>query len=203
MIVLACHIPYVFFAGKEGLCIFVDELDRKSISNMLWAKYQDTDEPPNPELPIPVDDMRKSYSEMVMRASTNGRMSQRDAEDRISAQIKASTIKIDQVKANKMAYKDMKTAYYLICVLVFYTMQVLTSLVVSDISIMFDFVSAFAVSFYAFLFPAWFYELAAKKYPGKAKKCDQIWARSFFFVGVINCALGLYSAIEGLIEHNE
>jgi hypothetical protein len=39
MIVLACHIPYVFFAGKEGLCIFVDELDRKSISNVLWARY--------------------------------------------------------------------------------------------------------------------------------------------------------------------
>jgi hypothetical protein len=86
-------------------------------------------------------------------------------------QIKASTANIDQTKANKMAYKDMKTSYYLICVLVFYSLQVGTSLLVNDISIMFDFVSAFAVSFYAFLFPAWFYELAAKKYGG-AKKCD-------------------------------
>lgn len=38
MIVIACHIPFIFFAGKEGLCIFVDELDRKSISNVLWNK---------------------------------------------------------------------------------------------------------------------------------------------------------------------
>jgi len=75
MIVLACHIPYVFFAGKEGLCIFVDELDRKSISNVLWARYQDTEEPPNPDLPIPTENDRKSYVELVMRASTNGRMS--------------------------------------------------------------------------------------------------------------------------------
>jgi hypothetical protein len=71
MIVLACHIPYVFFAGKEGLCIFVDELDRKSISNVLWAKYQDHDEPPNPNLPLiaSTEDIRKSYSEMVLKKS--------------------------------------------------------------------------------------------------------------------------------------
>lgn len=40
MIVIACHIPFIFFSGKEGVCIVIDELDRKSISSALWHKLQ-------------------------------------------------------------------------------------------------------------------------------------------------------------------
>ena len=42
MILLACHIPYVFFLGKEGACIVVDELMTKSMSKSL-AKRLDPD----------------------------------------------------------------------------------------------------------------------------------------------------------------
>jgi amino acid permease len=63
MVLLSCHIPFIFFAGKEGLLIIIDELDRKSISSALWHKLYATNEtfekqnteglPPNPLLPIP------------------------------------------------------------------------------------------------------------------------------------------------------
>jgi amino acid permease len=35
IILLMCHIPFIFFAGKEALLIMVDELDRASISDQL------------------------------------------------------------------------------------------------------------------------------------------------------------------------
>ena len=40
MLVLMCHVPFIFFSGKEGLLILVDEWRRKSISSALWHKLQ-------------------------------------------------------------------------------------------------------------------------------------------------------------------
>lgn len=38
MIILGCHIPYLFFSGKESLLIIIDEVMRQSISLTLGKK---------------------------------------------------------------------------------------------------------------------------------------------------------------------
>ena len=46
LIVLACHIPYIFFTGKESILIMIDETRKKSMSEALELKYQNEVFPP-------------------------------------------------------------------------------------------------------------------------------------------------------------
>lgn len=94
MVVLTCHIPFIFFSGKEALCICIDELDRKSISSALWHKLQtnthfskrlDAELPPNPDLPIPGDNVKNTFRDSYI----SGR--QTDAE--IKASLRQSKLR--------------------------------------------------------------------------------------------------------------
>ena len=40
LIVVGCHVPFIFFSGKEGMLISIDEIDRRSVSKALETKIQ-------------------------------------------------------------------------------------------------------------------------------------------------------------------
>ena len=41
MVVLATHSPFIFFSGKEALCIIIDEIDRRSVSHTLNIRVRE------------------------------------------------------------------------------------------------------------------------------------------------------------------
>ena len=67
-------------------------------------------------------------------------------------------------QAQRKAYNEMNYATYLIASLSFYGLIVFLAMVLKDISTIFDFVSAYAVSCIAFIIPAVFYSKAVPKF---------------------------------------
>lgn len=41
IVVLFCHIPYIFFAHKESMLVMFDEYDRKSLSKQITQKTKE------------------------------------------------------------------------------------------------------------------------------------------------------------------
>lgn len=96
----------------------------------------------------------------------------------------------------------MKPVYYYLATLTFYGFQMGMAIIITDISTIFDFASAIAITALAFVFPGLFYKLAKAKY-AKDKptdKCDNYWATAFLIIGGVNFCLGMYSSINNVIN---
>ena len=96
-----------------------------------------------------------------------------------------------------MAYKDMNYCSYLAITLTLYVLQMIGAIVIEDISTVFEFISAFAITFVAFWFPGHYYLTAEKKCRGgdNKSKWHRFVAFSFYFVGAFNCFIGLFAAV--------
>ena len=76
------------------------------------------------------------------------------------------------------------------------------AIVITDISTIFDFASAIAISSLAFLFPGSFYRIAEKKYASDKPRnnFNYNWSIAFTIIGSVNFCLGMYSSINNIIK---
>lgn len=98
---------------------------------------------------------------------------------------------------NRMAYKDMNYGLYLTVTLILYAAEMVGSIYIKDIEMIFNFVSAIAMTFIMFWFPGGFYLMAEKKFGTAETKSG--WKHNvsiiFLILGFINSIAGLFAAV--------
>ena len=100
-------------------------------------------------------------------------------------------------QSNRLAYKDMKLSYYLLGTLGFYAVIIAGAIIIKNVTTIFDFVAAFAITATAFIFPGLFYLKGIKRYGGSKRKFV-IMSYVYLALGLVNCIVGLTSTIIGL-----
>ena len=82
--------------------------------------------------------------------------------------------------------------------------QLIGSIAIQDIGLIFEFVSAISVSCLAFVFPGVFYLLAEKKFASSFQKAENYWIRmqayGFIVLGIIAFLIQLTSNIIEIVE---
>ena len=63
-----------------------------------------------------------------------------------------------------MAYKEMNYVIYIVVTMVIYWSEVFLAMLISDIGLIFEFISAFTISCTGFIFPGLFYLRAEEKF---------------------------------------
>ena len=89
----------------------------------------------------------------------------------------------------KLAYKEMPYFTYLLSTLLLYGSQIVLSLILDDIGVIFEFISAVAISSLAFTFPGVFYLMAERKFASTFHKESN---RLVHYQAVAMAILGLF-----------
>ena len=66
-----------------------------------------------------------------------------------------------------LSYQEMNNVYYYLSTLALFAIEAFLAIVVNDIGTIFNFLSAFTVTFLGFWFPAFFFIYAEKKFPNE------------------------------------
>jgi len=92
----------------------------------------------------------------------------------------------------------MKNVYYYSATLILFGLQILISIFVNDVTAVFDFVAAIAVSCLGFIFPSVFFLTASKRYLKDGHKKSYGYER---FLSYLNLFLGIVAFILGILSN--
>lgn len=137
LIVLACHIPYVFFPTKESFLIIIDELQNHSMQRVLerrLARHRDGGAASDTE----------STSSYGRSSSHQQELSLLDEEEALELR-------------NELPYLKMKSTKYYSLTLALYFVCIIGAIFIQDIAIVFNFVGAFGLSLTSFALPGVIY----------------------------------------------
>ena len=131
MVVLTCHIPFIFFSGKEALCIFVDEILRKSISRTLWNKIKNSTQYSQMRTP---STERDSFKQLL---STGKEVEETESMGEPPSETSSGS---------RLAYKDMSPKLYFTIVILYYIVTLLGAILIKQVAAVFDICSAIVIS---------------------------------------------------------
>ena len=188
LLVLGCHIPFIFFSGKESVLISIDEYNRKSISNALLQKSVGVKVEPAPQVS---DIQDQFFTESLGQNAQTGDV----------------TINSENAQKKGLAYKEMPYHIYFTATCILYFSQMLGAIYILDIGLIFEFVSAISVSALAFIFPGAFWLISMAKYgtniDRQEKKKDRYAAWFFVIFGIFMLLFQLAFSIYEMVEDAE
>lgn len=192
-VVLACHIPFIFFTGKESVLIIIDEIQRKSISKALENKLLE-------QSSIRTESTQGLYVGGGLEFGINDSTTTGDINSYLDDADKSR-------RRQSLAYKEMPYFNYFLSTVILYGAELIFAIIINDIGLIFEFISALAISSIAFIFPGVFYLMAEAKFASSLtalqNKRIRMQAYGFVILGILAFIFQITANIVEIIEDLE
>lgn len=200
LVILSCHIPFCFFAGKESVLIIIDEQMRRSLSYALSRKLMEKNKQSG--VAFVSDNTADNTLHVPGMEVLDQKLQESLHHDKVPASIRESM----QVSPNtttaemtQLAYKTMNPVIYYSVNVLIYAAQAYLGIALGDIGLVFGFIGTFAGVGLCYFVPSIFFirgynNFATKKYQVQ-NAVDYKLAIANFILGFFFFGLFLYSNV--------
>jgi len=183
------HIPIIFFIGKEAVLIMFDEATRQSYSKHALHKVGESNEEKKESAAVAPDQNQSeevkheggesSDHDMIVKEDKQQpekpqklEQSEKPQESEQALQSEKSVVVSEAPPAipvviNPKEYLNMKPIYYYVITIACYSLVVILSIVIKDVTVLFGFIGSTASSWVIIAAPGSFYILSIHKYDVK------------------------------------
>lgn len=169
---LICHIPFIFYAGKEGALMFVTERLHRTVSNAFQTQV--------PNLTTQLDNSQETIPFHEFSSD--------------------EPLRLSQARLDRIAYRDLTESQYFQITIGVYLTAIVCAITIDDISTVFSFVAAISVNSMAFFFPATFF-LKTRFHAEDSIRIKYTWmAKLFIVIGIGNFVMGMTAAVLNILD---